>query len=140
MGAGLKVMPSNIRSENCGNIKVEGTGGTVYIGGISADNRCTANNARCFCRITAIDYENVGMIIGGYAETRLATNCHIGGSLILQDPSETNGPTDIEIDNFHQYIYSKRDIDISDIEPTNCGWLEKSINDTPIDVDGAEME
>ena len=132
----------NINAKNTGNIVSTGTATSgVYVGGIfgahpTADG--TIHGARCYCTITVPEASNVGFITGRpYNVERLITNCHIGGYIANEEGGDR---TKIEDYDFHRYIYGDRMCQKEDILPTYCGWLENSINDTPIDVDGAEME
>ena len=138
-----KVVTLNAR--NTGNIECAGTlkdGVEAYVGGLVGGYRSTRgalSGARCFCTLKAIGYENVGMVTGlAYDSTAEPfTNCHIGGYIVDEEGGE---PVEIEDYDFYTYIYGNRNCQPEDIRPTYCGWLDKSINDTPIDVDGNKIE
>ena len=142
---GVATTPNEtIALENTGEIYCvgdSGNSGNYGVGGIAGWASNAITNARCFCKITVLNEALVGhygFIMGNpYSETTLATNCHIGGSI----PSEDGGErVKIEDYDFYKYIYGDRDRQPEDIRLTNCGWLNESINDTPIDVDGNKIE
>ncbi len=127
--------------KNTGDITCTATATTVNVGGIVANSIVQLSNARCFCKIKAIGYENVGMITGNaFSADAPHTYCHVGGSIKLKDDEE---PAEMSDYTFHLYLYKQNadaPITQDDIRPTMCGCLNESINDTPIDVDGNKME
>ena len=118
------------------------------IGGIIGNTPHAIENARCYCTVTAYNLTkttnphtatplpNVGMITGSpYSETVTMKNCHIGGA-ICNGYLDNGDLSLVEYNDYDYYdfIYGNS---ISGPELLNsCGWLEKNINDIPIDAEG----
>ena len=120
--------------------KVECTGtspnATTYIGGAVANSASAVNNASVVCDITAIDYSNVGIIMGNaYNEATKALNCKVGGSICTkeywgEDPKTAEEALIKEVQKlsattFHKYIYSTRNLEASVAEADGCSYISK---------------
>ena len=141
-----KFMSGTITIENSGNIKCSGTYdkskvnsiaglfGSLYNGTIALD----IAEARCFCNIDAVGYDCVGMITGlAYNSGKhYVKNCHVGGSVRnVADDLGYAETTTLDRITYLDYLYAGG---VSETEAIadKCGVLEKSITDTPIDING----
>ena len=133
--------------------KLECTGSspdeTTYIGGIVAHTVSPVTGAKAFCNILAYNdpdnrgYSNVGMVMGTPPydsegnTTRKATNCHIGGAVCTSKDGPGNPNwTDLDDYTYVEYIYGKYIVPEEEAITDKLGWLDKSINDIPIDASG----
>ena len=110
---------------NIGNLTVKNCAltGTTMIGGIVGKGVTVLTGAKSYCDIHAIGLQGkVGMIMGiPYADATKATNCGIGGNLILSQEDGDSGTDDdgnptgggkvdvktpITEDNYLSYIYT----------------------------------
>ena len=131
---------ANKPNKNLGDIDVDvksGSGNT-YVGGVVG--QLTGGNvsyARSYCTITAPNSAYVGAITG-ISRTSESTNksvyCHSGGKIQrLGDAAETP----LTLNNYATYVYGcadgvAEDINSLVVNEDKCGYLEKSIDDTPI--------
>ncbi len=130
---------ANKPNKNLGDIDVDvqsGSGNT-YVGGVVG--HLTGGNvsyARSYCTITAPNSAYVGAIVG-ISRTSESTNksvyCHSGGKIQrLGDAAETP----LTLNNYATYVYGcangvAEDINSLVVNEDKCGYLEKSIDDTP---------
>ena len=114
----------------------------TYVGGIAGYTAIAINGARCFCDIIALNGAKVGFITGSpYAETIKSTNCHIGGNVSTMLNATGDGPdwTPIDAWEYLTYIYGG-EISKDEATASKLGWLEDSIDGTPLDHDSKPIE
>ncbi len=138
---------------NTGNLICRGSiGKNSHIGGIITGRNGAASfsgleNAKCYCKIEAIDKgENcwIGMLSSmPYSATIAFKNSSVGGS--MQTSADDEGK--LTLDNYMQYLYrlgsTISESGIANID--KIGWLAEDINSTPqykevagIEIDSAE--
>ena len=138
---------------NTGDLICRGSiGKNSHIGGIITGRNANASisgleNAKCYCKIEAIDKgENcwIGMLSSmPYSTTIAFKNSSVGGS--VQTTADDEGK--LTLDNYMQYLYRKgstiNESVIASID--KIGWLAEDINSTPqykevagIEIDSAE--
>ena len=117
--ASAGVLSENLKLINTGDIEVSGAFGasnTGYVGGIVGSATRSIANAESYCNIKAyriVDgvvtkYTGVGQIMGSHrAESNLASNCKVGGTIATDYDTEDEEDKVIALDstNFHNYIY-----------------------------------
>ena len=134
---------------NTGNIYVTKeasfTAGYENVGGIfgargGESAAGVVSNARCFCEIAAINCTKVGMITNRLIGDKPLTNCHVGGRIATTIDEVSTGPIWGDLDDwtFIEFIYGEP-ISIEEATAGKLGWLQKSIDDTPIGADGAPI-
>ena len=140
---------------NTGDLICTGSiGAYAHIGGITTGRNTSGfnvnsacdnlANAKCYCKIEAIDKgENcwVGMLSSmPYSATVAFKNSSVGGS--IQTTADDEGK--LTLDNYMQYLYrlgsTINESGIANID--KIGWLEKDINSTPLykEVAGIEID
>ena len=104
------------KNVNIGTVKINGCSGTQYAGGIIGQTtKKPVTNAESYGTIHAIGVQNVGIITGGTrADATKASNCGVGGKLVLSQAEEedANGSkekvdveTVIDDSNWYSHIY-----------------------------------
>ena len=104
------------KNVNIGTVKISGCSGTQYAGGIIAQTtKKPVSNAESYATIHAIGVQNAGIITGGArADATNASNCGVGGKLILAqvedvdasgDPILADVETVIGSSNWFEHIY-----------------------------------
>ena len=117
---------NNLSYVNTGDITAKGEFGTTgYVGGIMGTGR-NISNARNFCNIEASGATYVATILPTSETEYMATNCHSGGSIKVND----NEKVTLTPENYYEYIYPSGNT--ADLASTNkCGWLA-DINAVPL--------
>ena len=123
------------------------------VGGIVGSHSVALSNARCFCTITAINFEDthsstyvnaVGMIVGSSATASLLQNCHVGGKIVFASETvdygeDANGdhvtavvdtPGELNVSNYAAYLSGDHTFSSATAKSQNCGYIS-SIDATP---------
>ena len=123
------------------------------VGGIVGSHSVALSNARCFCTITAINFEDthsseyvnaVGMIVGSKATASLLQNCHVGGKVVFASETvdygeDANGdhvtaivdtPGELNVSNYAAYLSGDHTFSSATAKSQNCGYIS-SISATP---------
>ena len=103
----------------------EGVAGTSRVGGVIASSLAPISNVECYCTISALTANHVGMIVGTPREGAVvATNCKVGGTILgeynIED--EEYKTTTLDASNYYNHIYSTP-IEQSVAEADGCSAL-----------------
>ena len=103
----------------------EGVAGTSRVGGVIASSLAPISNVECYCSISALTANHVGMIVGTPREGAVvATNCKVGGTILgeynIED--EEYKTTTLDASNYFNHIYSTP-IEQSVAEADGCSAL-----------------
>ena len=103
----------------------EGVAGTGRVGGVIASSLAPISNVECYCSISALTANHVGMIVGTPREGAVvATNCKVGGTILgeynIED--EEYKTTTLDASNYYNHIYSTP-IEQSVAEADGCSAL-----------------